>query len=257
MQPKKGWTSWAAWIYHLTGSVYNLWQWFIFFGVTGFLASFAQFIQPAIRYSLPALSLLSIFLGVAFFRRRVAFQLVSDNPCLKLNKLQITYIIYSENHCKSIRSVRASALGIVEYYDHSFSWSGNGKARAIPLSGLSSAVVLDHDSDTRQICRVAFGKKLAKNQSHEFSYEIELTEGKELKPFLAHCLTTVTDYLELKVTFFDGARKPQKAFLKTYVSCRAVLPINEEVVVMGGSNTILWPVGKARCNYYYKITWEF
>ncbi|MBI5771961.1 MAG: hypothetical protein HZA93_29580 [Verrucomicrobia bacterium] len=256
------WTSTAMYFYYITGSIYYAYKWFVILGVSGFFFSGAllYFLRQAFVFPVlvAVLSVLAILIGVAFWRKTVSLRVHSQNPNIRIRKMEIEYTIVDKTNCDYARTVEFVAVAPVDHYSARFNWTGDGNVESHVLSGADSAVVEEHPRSPERVCVVRFGQMINAGCSHKFSYRLRcLNATKPVKPFLGFDADT---YVEELVQCVHFAESPPQRFKRQILAARlSEVTLREWVDDIDGNwkKEAKWTAIKAFPRNYYRIAWEW
>jgi hypothetical protein len=251
------WTSRFVFVYYVIGSVYYIHHWLIGLGVLSAAAFLFKNLPDFLRYATPSLSVMFLYAGIAFWRKKISFQLNGPNPCLRFNFLEVSYREIDAKTCESHRKANVTAVYPVDHYLHKFNWSGNGNAVVEITSGANKAELIDVPLGMEKGCKVCFERPLHKKEQREFSYRLVLTNARDtLKHFLGHRIDSPTAKLIMRVQFESSQQKSIRGLKQLFLAPTSEIPLwEEEFTILTPNTEVVWSINRPRNGYYYRISW--
>lgn len=251
------WSTRLGYVYYVIGSIYYVYHWFLVLGSLAAVASVVGTYPLFVKYSAPAISLASLYLGVAFWRRQITFQLNGPNPSLRFERLEVSYKELDAINCEAQRQACVNVVYPIDHYVHKFNWSGDGDAIAEVISGARRAEVEEVPNGPEKACRIYFERYLNKKETRDFAYRLLLRNArKPLKSFLGHALDTPTRKLVMKAEFRPD-KKPTRGVKQIFITERSEIPLwEEELDFKVNEISIVWEIDRPRNGYYYRISWS-
>lgn len=203
------------------------------------------------------LSLCALVTGFVFWRKTLTFRFHSQNPNIRVDKMEIEYTILDRNKCDYVRTVEFKALVPVDQYVTRFHWTGDGKVSPVLLSGAQSVVVEDHPKGAEPVCIIKLGKMLNAGDSHRISYKLQFRDAtKPVKPYLGFDTDTHIKELVQCVRFNDPAPTKFKNQIFASRLSEIVLQEWEFDVDADWKKEARWSL-RAIPRNYYRVAWEW
>jgi hypothetical protein len=226
----------------------------------GLLATgtFAFLEAPILTAVALVFSLFALVLGISFWRKLAKARLCSQNPALRIDRIEVDYRLLTERSSDYVRKVKAKVLFPVECYQAQFHWTGHGKVSSFPVKGATHVEVVLQPRSVYDICRVHFGETFPRRKEHEFIYRQEFSEATEpVRPFLGHTMDSpLCSELVLRVHLLPD-QEVKKFKRQFFVDAFSNLHLwEEEVIVDNPRNRDLeYVIAKPKYHYYYRIVW--